>query len=150
MAEKEVRIKVGELTAREEAGRGIIRLDSNTMQKLGIKEGDVVEIEGQRKTAAIAVRAYPADAGLNIVRMDGITRRNAGSGVGEYVKIRKAEVKEARKVSIAPAEKGLIVHMHPNLVKQNIYMRPMVKGDIIIPSPVVRKKSPRGSLFEDF
>jgi len=150
--ENELRFKVGELTAREEAGRGIIRLDSTTMQKLGIKEGNVLEIEGSRKTGAIAVRAYPADAGLKIIRMDGITRRNCGSGVGEYVKIRKADVKEARKVVIAPAQRGIIIHMHPNLIKKNIYMRPLAKGDIIIPSPVVKKRSPRGrgSFFEEF
>jgi transitional endoplasmic reticulum ATPase len=152
MAEKEseIRLKVGELTAREEAGRGIVRVDSGSMGKLSIKEGDVVEIEGGRKTGAIAVRAYPADVGLNIVRMDGIVRRNAGSGVGEVVKIRKADAKEAKRVSIAPAEKGMIIHIAPNLVKQNIYMRPVSKGDIIVPSPVVRRKNKGPSIFEDF
>jgi len=147
---KDIRLKVGELTAREEAGRGIVRMDSSTMHKLGIKEGDVVEIEGSNKTAAIAVRAYPADAGLNLIRMDGIVRRNAGSGVGEYVKIRKADVKEARQVTIAPAERGIVIQISSNLIKQNIYMRPVVKGDIIVPSPVVRKRSRGGSIFEDF
>jgi len=152
MAEKEteIRLKVGELTAREEAGRGIVRTDSGTMSKLGIKEGDVVEIEGARKTGAIAVRAYPADVGLNIIRMDGIVRRNAGSGVGEVVKLRKSDAKEAKRVSIAPAEKGMIIHIAPNLVKQNIFMRPVSKGDIIVPSPVVRRKNRGPSLFEDF
>ncbi|MBI2084566.1 MAG: CDC48 family AAA ATPase, partial [Candidatus Aenigmarchaeota archaeon] len=144
----EVRLKVGELTAREEAGRGIVRIDSTTMGKLNIKEGEVIEIEGTRLTAAIAVRSYPADVGLNIVRMDGITRRNAGSGVGEYVKLRKAEVKEAKSVTLAPAQKGMMIHISPNLVKQNIFMRPMVKGDIIIPAPAGRRRS--SGLFEEF
>ncbi|HKZ45190.1 MAG TPA: CDC48 family AAA ATPase [archaeon] len=151
--DKDFRIKVGELTAREEAGRGIVRFDSNIMQKIGVKEGDVVEIEGNKKTAAIAVRAYPADVGLNIVRMDGITRRNANSGVGEYVKIRKADIKEARKVIIAPAEQGMSIFMRPELFKQNIFMRPVVKGDIIIPSPAVRRRSKserEPSSFESF
>jgi transitional endoplasmic reticulum ATPase len=146
----DTRLKVGELTAREEAGRGIVRIDSNNMNKLNIKEGDVVEIEGNRKTAAIAVRAYPADVGLNLIRMDGITRRNSGSGVGEYVKVRKAEIKEAKRVTIAPAEKGMIIHISPNLIKQNIYMRPVAKGDIIIPSPVVRRRARGNSIFEEF
>jgi len=140
---KDVKVKVGELTERTEAGRGIIRMDSATMQKLGIKEGDVVELEGSRKTGAIAVRAYPADAGLNIIRMDGITRRNCGVGVGEYVKVRKADVKEARFVSIAPAEKGVIIQISSSLIKQSIFMRPMSKGDVIIPSSVKLRK-PRG------
>ncbi len=150
MAEQtnEVRLKVGELTAREEAGRGIVRIDSSTMSKLGTKEGDVIEIEGSKITAAIAVRAYPADVGLNIIRMDGITRRNAGSGVGEYVKLRKSNVKEANSVTLAPAQKGVMIHIAPNLIKQNIYMRPMVKGDIIVPAPAGRRRS--SGLFEDF
>ncbi len=145
--ENGVKLKVGELTNREEAGRGIVRLDSNMMKKIQVKEGDIVEIDGTRVTGAIAVRSYPADVGLNLIRMDGITGRNAGSGVGETVKIKRAEVKEARKVTLAPAEKGLIVRLDPNLFKQNIFMRSVAKGDIIIPSPVVKR---RGSIFEDF
>jgi transitional endoplasmic reticulum ATPase len=145
---KEVKLRVGELTAREEAGRGMVRIDSQTMRELGIKEGDIVEIEGSKKTAAIAIRAYPADVGLRIIRMDGITRRNAGSAVGEYVKIRKADVKPALRVTLAPAQKGMIVHISPNLIKQNLFMRPVVKGDIIVPSPVVRRRK-GGTIFEE-
>jgi len=150
MAKDEVRLKVGELTAREEAGRGIVRVDSETMRELGVKEGEVVEIEGSRTTAVIVVRAYPADVGLRIIRMDGITRRNAGSGVGEYVKIRKADVKEAKSVTLAPAQKGLIIQISPNLIRQNIYKRPVMKGDIIVPSPVVKRRGSSENFFEDF
>jgi len=147
----EVRLKVGELTERAEAGRGIIRIGSEFMQQLAIKEGSVVEIEGPRTTAAIAVRSYPSDVGLKIVRMDGITRRNCGSGVGEFVKIRKAEVKEAKSVRLAPAERGIVIQISPNLVRQNIFKRPVMKGDVIIPSPVVRRRgSNSSSFFEDF
>jgi transitional endoplasmic reticulum ATPase len=146
--EKEVKLRVGELTAREEAGRGMVRIDSRTMKELGIKEGDIVEIEGSKKTGAIVIRAYPADVGLRIIRMDGITRRNAGSAVGEYVKIRKADVKPALRVTLAPAQKGMIFHISPNLVKQNLYMRPVTKGDIVVPSPVVKRKR-GGTIFEE-
>jgi transitional endoplasmic reticulum ATPase len=148
----EIRLKVGELTERGEAGRGIVRIGSEFMQELGIREGNVVELEGSRKTAGIAVRAYPSDVGLKIARLDGIMRRNTGSGVGEYVKIRKAEVKEATSVSLAPAQRGLVIHISPNLIRQNIFKRPVVKGDIIVPSPVVKRRgnSSGGSFFEDF
>jgi len=148
VVEKEISLKVGELTAREEAGRGIVRINTASMSKIGVKEGHIVEIEGSRKTAAIAVRAYPADAGLNIIRMDGITRRNCGTGVGEVVKIRQAEVKEARKVTLAPAERGMMIHISPNLIKQNIFLRPVMKGDILVPSPVTKRKRDNG-LFGD-
>ncbi len=146
----EIKLKVGELTERMEAGRGIIRIGSEFMQELGIKEGGVVELEGTRKTAAIAVRSYPSDVGLKIIRMDGITRRNCGSGVGEITKVRKAEVNEAISVTLAPAEKGVIIQISPNLVRQNIYKRPVVKGDIIVPSPVVKRRGNSSNLFDDF
>jgi len=137
---KEVELKIGELTQREEFGRGITRIDSSTMQKIGVKEGDIIELEGTRKTGAIAVRSYPADAGLNIARMDGLVRRNVSVGVGDTVKIRKADVKEAKKVTLAPAQEGIVVQISPNLIKQNIYYRPVIKGDIIVPSPIVKDR----------
>jgi len=148
--ENEIRLKVGELTAQEEVGKGIIRIGLGIISKLGIKEGDVVEIEGGKKTAGIAIRSYPADVGLNIVRMDGIMRRNSNSGVGEFVKIRKTEVKEARKVVISPAERGMNIFMSPELFKQNIYNRAMTKGDIIIPSPGVKRNEPGSDIFSNF
>ncbi len=147
MEKKEVKLRVGELTHREEAGRGIARIDSATMQKIGVKEGDIIEIEGNRKTAAIAVRAYPADVGLNIIRIDGITRRNAGTGIGEYVTVRKADYKEARKVVLAPAQKGVVYQISGELVKQNLMGRPVVKGDIVVPTRPSRR---RETFFEEF
>ena len=148
MANGEVKLKVGELTAKDEAGRGIVRIDSEAMRKIGVREGDVVELEGTRKTAAIVRRAYPADIGLNIIRMDGITRKNAGVGVGESVIVRKAEPVEARKVALAPAEPGIILHVYPDMVKQNLLGRPLVKGDIIVPSPAFKRRGT--TFFEEF
>ena len=145
---EEVGLKVGELTNREEFGRGIVRVDTKTMKNLGIKEGDVIELHGQRKTGAVAVRAYPADIGLNIIRMDGITRRNAGIGVGETIRVDKAKIAEAKRVVVAPAQKGIILQMSPELLKKNLYMRPVSKKDIITPFPVVKKR--QGGPFEDF
>ncbi len=138
--DNEITLKVGELTQREEFGRGIVRLDSGSMQQIGIREGDIIEIQGSKKSAAIAVRAYPSDAGLKIIRMDGLVRRNVGSGVGDNVKITRAEVKEAKRVILAPAQKGIVIQISPSLIKQNIYYRPISKGDIIVPSPVVKRR----------
>jgi transitional endoplasmic reticulum ATPase len=143
-----VNLKVGELTNREEFGRGIVRIDTKTMSKLGVKEGDVVSINGKEESAAIAVRAYPADVGLNIIRMDGLTRRNTDIGVGETVKVSKAEVKDAKSVVLAPAQSGIILQVNPDLMKKNLYMRPVTKKDVITPFPVVKQK--RNSPFEDF
>lgn len=146
--EKESKLKVGELTSREEFGKGIARMDSKTMKELNVSEGDVLEIEGKKKTGVLGVRSYPEDVGSNIIRIDGLVRKNAGTSVGEYVKVRKAEAETAEQVTLAPAQKGIALHISPNILKKNLYMRPVSKRDIIIPSSVSKKR--RGNLFGDF
>ncbi len=145
---KGARLKVGELTGREDFGRGIARIDSVTMKNLGLREGEVVEIVGKRTTGAVAIRSYPADVGLNVIRIDGLVRKNADTSIGELVMVRKAEHKEAKKIVLAPAEKGLSLHFSPNLLKQNIFMRPVTKGDLIIANPVFRRRDRGSDLFE--
>src|SRR3989338_6925493 len=81
--------------------------------------------------------------------MDGLERRNCGAGIGESVKVKKATVSEAKSVTIAPARKGIIIHMGGNLIKQNILMRPLLAGDIIIPNPIVQDRR-SNSVFEQF
>src|SRR3990167_8679865 len=94
MEKKETRLKVME-ALQEEAYKGIVRIDSETMHFIGVHPGDIVEIEGARGTVGIVDRAYPTDVGQSIIRMDGILRRNAKTGIGENVKVRKANIKEA-------------------------------------------------------
>ena len=147
---QETKLKVGELTERGDFGRGIVRISAKDRKNLNISEGEVIEIEGKRKTAGIAVRAYPADIGLELIRMDGLERKNCGASIGEEVKIKKAEFNEAKTVTIAPARKGIIIHMGGNLLKQNLLMRPLFTGDIIIPNPVVRDRKNQTNLFEQF
>jgi len=145
-----INLRVGELTNRSESGRGIARIDSRNMSSLGIREGDVVEIEGSKKTAAIAVGAYPADVGLNVIRIDGITRKNAGIGVGESVKVLKAEVKDATKIVIAPADGPIqgFSQSDPTILQRNLFMRPVNKGDVLMPFPIARKRD-TDPFFED-
>lgn len=136
---KEIKLRVGELTERGDVGLGIVRLDAKNMKKIGIKEGDIVELIGNRSTGAIAVRAYPADIGLDIVRMDGLVRRNCGTSIGEYVTIRKAEVKDAETVTLAPARPGITIKVNGDVFQHGLLMRPVKTGDIIIPKPIVRR-----------
>ena len=148
MVDNSFKLRVGELTGREDFGRGIARIDSNNMKKLGVREGDVLELEGKRKTGVIVVRSYPADVGKDLVRVDGLVRRNAGASIGEVIAVRKADVKEAKLVKLAPAQQNLILHISPNLIKQNLMLRPMVKGDVIIANPVFKRGG--DDPFEEF
>ncbi|MBU1204966.1 MAG: CDC48 family AAA ATPase [Nanoarchaeota archaeon] len=130
MPEKELKLKVIE-ALQDDVNKSIVRIDSNFMQEIGVRPGEIVKITGERETVAIADRAYPGDIGLNIVRMDGITRRNAKTGIGEVVKITKADIKEAKKVIIAPASKGVMINAPPHIFKQGLLGKPVVKGDIV-------------------
>src|SRR3989338_7904058 len=126
----EIRLKVME-AVQDDVNKGIVKIDSNFMKQVDIYPGDVVEIVGERKTAAIVDRAYPCDIGLNIVRMDGNIRRNARTSIGEMVTVKKAEIKPAKKVSIAPANKGVLIKASPQLFKYGLLGKAIVKGDIV-------------------
>ena len=134
----DTKLKVAEAIT-DDAYKGIVRIDSTLMQKIGVKPGDFVEIKGDRSTVAMVDRAYPGDIGLNIIRMDGIIRRNAKTGIGEIITIKKSEVVEAKKVIIAPAKKGIIVQESGG-IKKGLLGRAMVKGDIIMLGGVQRRR----------
>lgn len=149
---KEVKLKVAE-AIQDDVNKGIVRIDSSFMHELGIRPGDIIEIQGERKTVAITDRAYPGDIGLNIIRMDGLIRRNSKSGIGEIVTVRKASVIEAKKVTIAPQRKGIVIRASPVIFKQGLLGRAVIKGDIVSLGGTQRRKSTMQSnpLFgEDF
>lgn len=150
MEKEKVSLKVAE-AVQDDVNKGIVRIDSNFMKKLGIKPGEIVEIKSEKTTVAIADRAYPGDIGLNIVRMDGLTRRNAKTGIGELVSISKADIQVAKKVTIAPARKGIIVKASPNIFRSGLTGRAVLKGDIISLGGARRRRmSLSGSpLFDD-
>lgn len=148
MDPKEIRLKVME-AVQDDVNKGIVKIDSNFMKQIEINSGDVVEIKGERLTAAIADRAYPGDIGLNIIRMDGNIRKNAKTTIGEMVSVRKAEVKPAKKVTIAPAQKGIMIKAHPQFFKQGLTGKAMVKGDLISLGRSSRKRIGYGPGLDD-
>jgi len=136
----EINLKVAE-AIQDDVNKGIVRMDSGLMHQTGVRSGDIVEIEGERKTVGIVDRAYPGDIGLNIIRMDGIIRRNAKTGIGELVKVRKAEVKPATKVIISPARRGIMIRAPPEIFQQGLLGRSVVKGDIVALGGTKRRRN---------
>jgi transitional endoplasmic reticulum ATPase len=94
-------LKVAEAEHRD-IGRFIVRIDAMSMEKLGVRTGDIIQIKGKRITAAIAWPAYQGDKGREIIRMDGRIRRNAGVSLSEKVEVTKANEEPARNVTLAP------------------------------------------------
>ena len=133
-AVNEIVLRVADAKARD-VGRGKVRIDSEVMRKLNLNVGDVVEIEGKKRTAAIVWPAYIEDQGAGIVRMDGLIRRNAGVGIGDKVVVRKAKVSPAQMVRLAPESFTISIdHSFMNFVKRRLIDYPLVEGDhVLIP-----------------
>ena len=122
-------IKVAELKSGE-TGRGIARLDPELMDILGIKVGDIVQIDGNKKTVAKVLRGAPEDANRGIIRIDGSTRRNAGVSLDERVGIKKVTAKNAEKITFSPTEQ-LRLQGGEEYLKQVLEGRAIAKGDTI-------------------
>ena len=86
----------------KDVGRAIARIDPEDMKSLGIEVGEIIEIEGKRKTPVKIMPCYLEDRGKNIIQIDGITRENAKAGVDEKVKIKKVGHRPARRVTLSP------------------------------------------------
>ncbi|MCS7121167.1 MAG: CDC48 family AAA ATPase [Archaeoglobaceae archaeon] len=129
----EVTLKVNQAYP-SDSGRGIVRLDPDTMIRLQISPGDVVEIEGRRKTVAKVWRAPKRDWGKNIIRLDKFTRENAGVGIGDLVKVRKTNYLAAKVIILAPLKKvelriyGIDAG---DYLKQQLLKRALVEGDVV-------------------
>ena len=127
MAKNEITLKVAESLSQREIGQGIARLDPQTMRELGINERDLIEITGDKTTAAIALPSQ-TDIGLGVIRIDGLIRKNSGASIGGEVTIKKAQVIEAKKVVLAPTEHN--IHVQGD-VRSLFQGKAMVQGDII-------------------
>ncbi|MEM0091607.1 MAG: CDC48 family AAA ATPase [Saccharolobus sp.] len=131
---KELVLKVME-ARQKDVGRGKVRIDIDELSQIDASPGDVIEIEGTRKTAAIAWPLSPEDATSekDIIRMDGITRKNAGVSIGDKVIVRKALVKTANMVKLAPSNFSITVDPgFISYVKKRLKEFPLVEGDTVL------------------
>ncbi|HJM67684.1 MAG TPA: CDC48 family AAA ATPase [Candidatus Thalassarchaeaceae archaeon] len=115
-------------------GRARVPFDND----LGLKPGDVIEISGERNTAAIVWRCRPEDANLGVIRIDGIIRKNAGVSLGDRVSIKKVETKECERLVLSPVmakqQKVKFGSGIEGFARRGLNKRPVVAGDrIFIP-----------------
>jgi len=126
----------------KDVGKWKVRVDVDVLRMIGVEPGDVVEIEGRRRTAAIVWPGYPEDRGQNIIRMDGLIRKNAGVGIGDKVVVRKAVVQPAAVVRLAPANFSITIDSgFVKYVRKKLVDRPIVEGDTVV-VPVLNQPIP--------
>jgi transitional endoplasmic reticulum ATPase len=117
----------------KDVGRAIARIDPEDMKSLGLEVGQIVEIEGKRKTAAKAMPCYSEDRGGKIVQIDGITRENAKVGLDEKVTLQKIEAGAARKITLTLLTTGGVLQKDQDTkyIASLIEGLPLTSGDKI-------------------
>ncbi|MDP2730484.1 MAG: ATPase, partial [Dehalococcoidales bacterium] len=86
----------------KDVGRGIARIDPQDLDKLGLQVGEVVLIEGKRKTVAKVMPAYSEDRGKSLIQIDGLLRNNAQVSLDEKVNVQKTSCLPADKIILSP------------------------------------------------
>jgi transitional endoplasmic reticulum ATPase len=132
-----------------DVGKGIIRVSRSILRELGIEEGDVVELVGNRSTPAVALRPYEEDEGLAIVRLDGLQRANAQVSIGDHIELRRPEVKAAKRIVVAPAQKNIQLSGPGEALKRTLLGRPILSGDIVSTSVYRRGPDTDGGAFPE-
>jgi len=129
----EVQLRVDSAYPGDQGG-GKARLDPETMLALKISPGDLVAIEGKRRTVAKVWRSLVEDWNQRKVRIDNFTRINAGIAIGDNVKVSTipAEI-EAKRIVLAPPEdlpKKIPIANNPHVLNGLIDF-PVAKNDSV-------------------
>jgi transitional endoplasmic reticulum ATPase len=118
----------------KDVGRAIVRIDPEDMKLLELDVGDIVEIEGKRKTTVKLMPCYVEERGKKIIQMDGITRENAKVGIDEKVKVLKVDHKRAARVKLSP----LTLSSLPQKDRDARYIGTLIEGLPVITGDRVR------------
>ena len=129
MSGNEISLKVLEAYTRD-VGRGVARIDYDSMDTLNASTGDVIEIKGKRRTVAKCLPLYPSDEGKGIIRIDGLGRNNSGIAIGDSISVKKIKAIAAEKIIVAPLE--AIPPIDERYLADALESVPLIKGDNVM------------------
>ena len=129
MSENNLSLKVLEAYTRD-VGRGVARIDYDSMDNLSASTGDVIEIKGKRRTVAKCLPLYPSDEGKGIIRIDGLGRNNSGIAIGDAITVTKIKAVAAEKIVVAPLE--AIPPIDERYLADALESVPLIKGDNVM------------------
>jgi transitional endoplasmic reticulum ATPase len=115
---------------RRDVGRGVARIDYDTMDLLGLGTGNVIEVKGKNRTVAKCLPVYPSDEGKGIIRLDGLMRNNARIAIGDTVIVKKLKAIPAQKVIVAPLQPTPSVD--ERYLADALESVPLIKGDNVM------------------
>ncbi|TFG07690.1 MAG: AAA family ATPase [Promethearchaeota archaeon] len=118
---------------KEDAGKGIVRLDPELIEKFRFKSGDTIEINHpttKNKTAAILALGKETDRGKNIIRIDPSIRRNLNASIDDFIEIHRIEAKPAEIITFTGIEGEFFIRDSSQLARK-LEKRVITKGDCL-------------------
>ena len=92
-----ITLRVSESSGKD-VGRGIARIDPADMQRLGVDVGDMIEVEGKRRTVCRVLPTFKEHRGKEHLQIDGVVRENVRLGLGEPAVLRPTAAKPAEEL----------------------------------------------------
>ncbi|MEM2979882.1 MAG: CDC48 family AAA ATPase [Thermoproteota archaeon] len=117
-----------------DVGRRIARLDRKFLKQIGAEPGDVLEINGKKKTCAVAWPAKAEDENRKIIRIESSTRKSAGVSIGSLVTIRKADkVSKASRIilTIIGLDVKKVEPQFIDLIRSRFKHLPVAEGEFL-------------------
>jgi transitional endoplasmic reticulum ATPase len=116
----------------KDMGKKKALLDSVVMNKLGIMDGDIVEIVGKKVTAVIVSTLEDKNRKNHYIHIDGQTRKNACVSLNDYVLIRKSNPKFAEKIVLLCNTAQNLSDEFISYLNSRFEGYPVVRGDQFI------------------
>ncbi len=129
---KALTLRVAEAKAKD-VGRAIARIDPEDFNVMGAEVGDIIQIEGKRRTVAKVMPAYPEDRGKSLIQIDGLLRGNAQVSLDEKVTVQKTGYSPADKIVLSPLTLTRLISRERDTRYIGTLLEglPLVEGDII-------------------
>jgi len=123
-----LKLRVAECKIKD-VGKKKALLDSISMNKLGVIDGDVVEIVGKKVTAVNVYSLEDKNRRVHYIHIDGQTRKNAGVSLNDYVLIRKSNPKPAEKIVVLCNTTQNLSDEFISYLNSRFEGYPVIKGD---------------------
>ena len=126
-----IQMRVGEAKQRD-VGKKRARIGSQSMRRLKVAAGDIVEITGASTSCAVVWPADEDESQQDVIRIDGQTRKNAGTALDDIIYVEKAKASTAKSVSLVPVNDSVTVDKEfTNFVKSRLRGMSLSPGDEI-------------------
>ncbi len=150
---KKIELEVVE-SIQEDIDKGIARIPSGLMEKIGVVSGDLIEIkpvEGDKKTVVKVLRTKSDE---KIVKIDGTTRSNINTSIGEKVEVKPTKAKVAKSITISPMQEVRFSDDPKEYFHSKLLDKPLTPGQKIVIdvfgtklSYIVSKTTPKESVI---